>query len=70
MIKHIILALSVSLLAVACGGGTPEPAAPEGDAAKPAEGAPAGDAKPAEGAPAGDQAAPAGDAAKPADAPK
>ncbi|MDI1450601.1 hypothetical protein [Polyangium sp. 6x1] len=68
MIKHIILALSVSLLAVACGGATPEPAAPEGgaapaDAAKPAEG---DAAKPAEGAapPAGDQAAPpAGEAA-------
>ncbi len=70
MIKHIILALSVSLLAVACGGAPAEPAAPEGGEAKPAEGAPA-DAKPAEGAPAGDAAAaPAGDAATPADAPK
>ncbi|MDI3290176.1 hypothetical protein [Polyangium sp. 15x6] len=71
MIKHIILALSVSLLAVACGGGTPEAAAPEGAPAgdaKPAEGAPADAAKPAEGAaPAGDQAAPppAGDQAAP-----
>ena len=38
MIKHIILALSVSLLAVACGGAPAEPATPEGgDAAKPAD---------------------------------
>ena len=66
MIKHIILALSVSLLAVACGGAPAEeaksPEAPAGDA-KPAD-APA-DAKPAD-APAGDQAAPpAGDQAAP-----
>ncbi|MDC0748339.1 hypothetical protein [Polyangium mundeleinium] len=69
MIKHIILALSVSLLAVACGGAPAEEAkSPEGAPAdaKPAEGAPA-DAKPADGAaPAGDQAAPpAGDQAAP-----
>jgi len=71
MLKHLILAVSVSLLAVACGGGTPE-AKTGDDAAKPAEGAPA-DAKPADGAaPAdakpADGAAPAD--ARPADAPK
>lgn len=68
MLKTLLLAISVSLMAVACGGGAQEEAktpadAPAGDA-KPADGAPAGDAaKPADGA-----AAPAGDAAKPADA--
>jgi hypothetical protein len=64
MLKHLVLALSVSLFAVACGGGQEEAKTPDaaGDA-KPADpAAPAGDAaKPA------DPAAPAGDAAKPAD---
>ncbi len=63
MLKHIFLALSVSLLAVACGGGTPEPAAGDQAADKPAEAAPA-EAAPAEAAPAekpaeGGEAAPA-----------
>ncbi len=62
MLKNVLIALSISLFAVACGGGATEEAksadeakkdAPAADA-KPAEGAPAGDAKPAEGAPAGD----------------
>ena len=51
MLKHLILAVSVSLLAIACGGGQEQPATadtpPAGDAAKPAD-APAGDAKPAD----------------------
>lgn len=66
MLKHIILALSVSLMAVGCGGGAAEEAKTADDAKKemPADAKPAeGDAaKPADGA-----AAPAGDAAKPAD---
>ena len=71
MLKNVLIALSISLFAVACGGGAEEAKsadeakkdAPAADA-KPADGAPAGDAKPAEGA------APAGDA-KPAEgAPK
>ena len=68
MLKPLFLAISVSLFAMACGGGqegaqTADDAAkkdaPAGDAAKPAEG---DAAKPADGA-----APPAGDAAKPAD---
>jgi hypothetical protein len=67
MLKNIILACSISLLAVACGGGAEEAKgaddmkkdAPAGDAAKPADGA---------AAPAGDAAKPADPAAKPADA--
>ncbi|MRG92493.1 hypothetical protein [Polyangium spumosum] len=72
MIKHIILALSVSLLAVACGGGTPEPAAAEGAPADQAAPPAGGEAAPADQAapPAGGEAAPAGDQAAPADAPK
>ena len=67
MLKNIILAVSISLLAVACGGGATEEAksaddmkkdAPAADAAKPADPA----------APAGDAAKPADPAAKPADA--
>lgn len=69
MLKHVFLALSISLFAVACGGGQ-EGAQTADDAAK--KDAPAGDAKPADGAAGGDAAkpadgAPAGDAAKPAD---
>jgi hypothetical protein len=68
MLKNTIIALSISLFAVACGGGAAEEAKTADDAAKkdaPAADAPKeGDAaKPVDGA-----AAPAGDAAKPADA--
>jgi len=66
MLKHLILAVSVSLLAIACGGGQEQAATPDNAAA------PAGDAKPAEAAPA--DAKPADPAAAPAapapDAPK
>lgn len=67
MLKHLFVVISVSLLAVACGGGaeeakTPADAPKEGAAAEaPKEGAPAADA-PKEGAPAAD-AKPAGEAA-------
>ncbi len=66
MLKNILIALSISLFAVACGGGAAEEAKSPDDAAKmPAADAPKeGDAaKPAEG----DAAKPA-DPAKPADA--
>ncbi len=64
MLKNIILAVSISLVAVACGGSTPEAAAPEGEKK---EMAPA-DAKPADGAKPADAAAAPADGAKPADA--
>lgn len=62
MLKHIILAMSISLVAVACGGSQPEAAsadgaktdAPAADAKpeeKPAEAAPGGETKPAEATP-------------------
>jgi hypothetical protein len=68
MLKNIMLAISISLLAVACGGGAAEEAKTADDAAK--KDMPAADAKPAEGdaAKPAEGAAPAGDAAKPADA--
>jgi hypothetical protein len=73
MTKFIIavLAVSVSVLAVACGGGTEEAKAPEGAAPAGETTAPAADpAKPAEGTPpAGGEATPP-PAADPAAAPK
>lgn len=65
MLKHLILAVSVSLLAIACGGGQEQAATPADATA-----APPADAKPAEAAPA--DAKPADPAAAPAapDAPK
>ena len=67
MLKNTIIALSISLFAVACGGGAAEEAKSPDDAKKDAPAADApkeGDAaKPADGA-----AAPAADPAKPADA--
>lgn len=68
-----LCAVSLSLFAVACGGGQEEAKAPEGGAAAPAgdtAAPPAGD--PAAAPPAGDPAAapPAGGATPPADAPK
>ena len=69
MLKPLLLAISVSLFAVACGGGQEEaktPADGAGDAKAADAAKPEGDAaKPTEG----DAAKPAGDAPKPADAP-
>ena len=72
MLKNLLLAISISLVAVACGGGATEEAKTGDDAAK--KDAPADATKPAEGdaaKPVEGAAPPAGDAAKPVEgAPK
>lgn len=66
-IRHLAVLPTVFLMA-ACGGSTPEPETPAGEAAGAAEQKPADDAKPAEAAkPAEGEAAGGGDTAKPAE---
>jgi|GraSoiStandDraft_23_1057293.scaffolds.fasta_scaffold517053_2 hypothetical protein len=64
-IRHLAVLPTVLLMA-ACGGSTPEPETPAGEAAGAAEQKPADDAKPAEAKPAEGEAG-GGEAAKPAE---